>query len=49
MIGQAVELSRSKWGVHSATPELGEHTDAILRELAYDDAAIAGLKARNVV
>ena len=49
VIGQAVELSRSKWGVHSATPELGEHTDAILRELGYDDAAIEGLKARKVV
>ncbi len=49
VIGQAIELSRSKWGVHSATPELGEHTDAILRELGYDDAAIAGLRARQVV
>jgi formyl-CoA transferase len=49
VIGQAVELSRSKWGVHSATPELGEHTDTILRELGYDQTAIAGLKARTVV
>ena len=49
VIGQAIQLSRSQWGVHSATPELGEHTDAILRELGYDDAAIAGLKERKVV
>jgi crotonobetainyl-CoA:carnitine CoA-transferase CaiB-like acyl-CoA transferase len=49
VIGQAITLSRSEWGVHSPTPELGEHTDAILRELDYDDAAIAGLRARKVV
>jgi formyl-CoA transferase len=49
VVGQAIQLSRSQWGVHSATPELGEHTDAILQELGYDDAAIAGLKERKVV
>ena len=31
VIGQAVELSRTPWGVHSPTPEPGEHTDAVLR------------------
>src|SRR3954471_865032 len=30
-------------------PALGEHTDAILRELGYDDAAIAALRAGGAV
>jgi crotonobetainyl-CoA:carnitine CoA-transferase CaiB-like acyl-CoA transferase len=30
-------------------PQTGEHTDAILAELGYDDAAIAGLRAAAVV
>jgi formyl-CoA transferase len=44
-----VELSRTKWEIHSATPELGEHTDAILGELGYDADAIARLRAGKVV
>jgi crotonobetainyl-CoA:carnitine CoA-transferase CaiB-like acyl-CoA transferase len=30
-------------------PALGAHTDAILRELGFDDTAISGLRANNVV
>jgi crotonobetainyl-CoA:carnitine CoA-transferase CaiB-like acyl-CoA transferase len=30
-------------------PHVGEHTDEILRELGYDDAAIAELHERRVV
>jgi formyl-CoA transferase len=30
-------------------PELGEHTDAVLRELGYDDAGIARLRADGVI
>jgi itaconate CoA-transferase len=30
-------------------PAIGQHTDAILDELGYDRAAIAGLRARGVV
>jgi formyl-CoA transferase len=49
VIGQAVELSRTPWGVHLPTPEPGEHSDAILGELGYDTAAIADLRARKVI
>ncbi len=49
VIGQAVELSRTPWGVHSPTPEAGEHTDAVLGELGYGAAEIADLRARKVV
>ena len=35
VIGQAIELSRTPWSIRSATPEPGEHTDAVLTELGY--------------
>ena len=49
VVGQAVELSRTPWSVRSATPEAGEHTDAVLAELGYGKAEIAALRARKVV
>jgi crotonobetainyl-CoA:carnitine CoA-transferase CaiB-like acyl-CoA transferase len=49
VVGQAIELSRSKWSVRSATPEAGEHTDAVLGELGYGAADIAALRERKVV
>jgi formyl-CoA transferase len=49
VIGQAVELSRTPWGVHSPTPEPGEHSDEVLRELGYGAAEIADLRARKVI
>jgi crotonobetainyl-CoA:carnitine CoA-transferase CaiB-like acyl-CoA transferase len=49
VIGQAVELSRTPWGVHLPTPEPGEHTDTILAELGYHAATIADLRARKVI
>jgi formyl-CoA transferase len=33
----------------SHPPELGQHTEEILREMGYDAARIADLKARQVV
>jgi formyl-CoA transferase len=33
----------------SAVPDVGQHTDEVLRELGYDDSAIASLRARRVV
>jgi formyl-CoA transferase len=49
VVGQAIELSRSKWSVRSPTPEPGEHTDAVLTELGYAPADIAALRDRKVV
>ncbi len=31
------------------TPGLGEHSDEVLRDLGYNEAAIADLRARDVV
>ena len=49
VIGQAIELSRTPWSVRSATPEAGEHTDAVLAELGYGASDIEALRAKKVV
>jgi formyl-CoA transferase len=49
VIGQPIELSRTPWSIRSATPEAGEHTDAVLAELGYGAAEIAALRAAKVV
>jgi crotonobetainyl-CoA:carnitine CoA-transferase CaiB-like acyl-CoA transferase len=49
VVGQAVELSRTPWSVRTATPDPGEHTDDVLHELGYDNAAIARLREQQVV
>jgi formyl-CoA transferase len=49
LVDQPVNLSRTPSAMRSATPELGEHTDAILADLGYDAATIADYRARNVI
>jgi formyl-CoA transferase len=49
VVNQAVQLSRTPSVIDRPTPECGEHTDGILRDLGYDDAAIADLRRRGVV
>ena len=47
--GVVPKLSATPGGFECGGPALGEHTDAVLRSLGYDDARIADLRARRVV
>lgn len=44
-----VRFSRSTAGISQRPPLLGEHTDAILRELGYDATAISALRAQGII
>ncbi len=45
----AVRLSQTPGGIRRRAPTLGEHTDAVLREVGYSDEEILGLRDREVV
>ncbi|KAF1024893.1 MAG: Acetyl-CoA:oxalate CoA-transferase [Burkholderia plantarii] len=50
LVANPVKMSVSPPEARSAPPLLGEHTDAVLRELlGYDDAAIAALRERGAL
>ncbi len=49
LVGQAIKLSRTPARLETASPEAGEHTDAILRELGFGDNAIASMRAEGVI
>jgi crotonobetainyl-CoA:carnitine CoA-transferase CaiB-like acyl-CoA transferase len=44
-----VRLSETPASIRHRAPTLGEHTDAILAELGYDAAQIAGLRDEGAV
>jgi len=47
--GVVPKLSTTPGGFDGGGPALGEHTDEILREIDYDAATIAALRARGIV
>ncbi len=50
VVGQAINLARTSQPPHyQATPELGEHTEEILRELGIDATTIANLRDSGVI
>jgi crotonobetainyl-CoA:carnitine CoA-transferase CaiB-like acyl-CoA transferase len=50
VVGQPIHMSRYPQPDElRPTPEQGEHTDAVLRELGYDADAIAGLRGRGAI
>jgi formyl-CoA transferase len=49
VVNQAVKLSRTRASLASATPEIGQHTDEILKELGYSEGDIRGMRERRIV
>jgi len=50
VVGQAINMTRTpEPGELRPTPDLGQHTEEVLRELGYNEAAVADLRARDVV
>jgi len=47
--GIVPKLSDTPGRLESPGPSLGEHTDAVLREIGYDDARIAALRGAGVI
>jgi formyl-CoA transferase len=49
VVNQAVKLSRTAAKVVAPTPEVGQHTDEILRELQYSEAQIRQMREKGIV
>ena len=49
LVGQPVIMSRTPSRIRTPPPTMGEHTEAILRDLGHDDARIAELRGAGVI
>jgi crotonobetainyl-CoA:carnitine CoA-transferase CaiB-like acyl-CoA transferase len=49
MISTPADFGGTPWRAGAMPPDLGEHTDEVLRELGYDDAAVDALRAGGAV
>jgi crotonobetainyl-CoA:carnitine CoA-transferase CaiB-like acyl-CoA transferase len=49
VVNQAVKLSRTAANIATPTPEIGQHTDEILRELEYAQEEISTMRERGVI
>jgi formyl-CoA transferase len=49
IVNQAVGLSRTPARMAVAPPEVGEHSDEILKDLGYDKAAVDALRQKKIV
>lgn len=49
VVGQAAKLMRTPQKMHSATPDLGQHTEEILRDIGIRGEKVAELKSEGVI
>lgn len=49
MVGRPYVLERTPWRIRTPAPLLGQHTDAVLRELGYDDQRITVVVGKEVL
>ena len=49
MPGYPIEFSTFSAGIRHRAPEIGEHTDEILKELGYGEKDISALKSKNII
>ena len=49
LVGQPVRFHRTPWRLRNASPEMGQHTRAILADLGYSEEEIDTLRKRNVL